>query len=232
MAQMIGRTGSWLYWMAGLLCAWVFGPRADAAEIARPSKNLPPDASQPAVNEEQQKRAEKLVADYLTPAFATEPAADQKAAIEKLIKDFGSSEFKTRDEASAAVVKQGPAALGQLREAAKSKDAEVASRSSAAVIAIEQAARTGIVDELKKMLAVAQSVANKQLAETRAAQTTAQQAAGAAAAKSEEGAKLRKEAEDLGARSAALMALLRQLSPLRDGGGKMAPVYGIRMQVD
>jgi hypothetical protein len=64
MAKMIRRTKSWLWWLAGILCAWAFGPGAHAGEVARPGDKLPPDAGQPAVSPEQQKQAEKLVADY------------------------------------------------------------------------------------------------------------------------------------------------------------------------
>ena len=235
MTVLIGKTRSWLWWLAGFLCAWVFGPGAEAGEIARPGDNLPPDARQPAVkNAEQQKQAEKLVADYLAPVAAAEPTADQKVAIEKLIQDLGSADFNVREAASAGIVKQGPAALALLREAAKNSDAEVATRAGAAVVAIEAAARQGFVGELKKIQGAAVNVIQKQLGDARMAQAKAQKAAEEArpAGKQEELARLQAEVKSAGVTSAVLSALFRQVVPLPVGGGAklgtIAPLYGVK----
>ena len=110
MAVMIGKGKSWAWWLAGFLCALVFGARAGAAEEGPRAVALygirpgPGGVDAPAVNPEQQKKAEGLVADYLAPVAAVEPTPEARAAIEKLVKDLGSNDAKTREEASAAVV--------------------------------------------------------------------------------------------------------------------------------
>lgn len=235
MAKMIGQTKSWLWWVAGFVCALVFGKNTCAGEMAKPKYGVniaPPPVEQPVANAEDVKKAEKLLADYLAPALA-EPSAEQKATTEKLIKDFGSPDFKTREDASVAIVKVGQAALGQLREAAKSKDPEVASRSETAIKGIEDAARSGVADELKKLGSAGQSAVMKQLGEANTARNQALQAAEQAktSGKADEAAKFTKEAEAAGVRAQALNALFRQLVP-RKNPGEMAPVYGIRPALD
>jgi hypothetical protein len=218
MAAMIGRGKSWFWWLAGFLCALAFGSKAESAEAValygvRPVN--PGGVDQPVVNPEQQKKAEGLVADYLAPVAAAEPAAEAKAAIEKLIADFASNDAKTRDAASAAALKQGPAALALLRAAFDSKDAEVAERARAAATAIEAAARAPKIEELKKLGFVAQNVVNQKWAEANQAAVAADKTAaeteksGDAAA----AAKTRAEAKALRERAGMLAALLRQVSP-------------------
>lgn len=54
MARMIGRTGSWLWWAAGFLCAFVFGRGAAAGEAAMPEYGVrvrpPQPVAQPSDN--------------------------------------------------------------------------------------------------------------------------------------------------------------------------------------
>jgi hypothetical protein len=103
MARMVGQTGSWLWWLAGALCALAFGRAVVAGEATEKYGVRPrPPADQPAVTEEQKRQAGKLVADYLAPVPPAEPTAEQKAAIDKLVQDLGSADFKVR--AAAAVV--------------------------------------------------------------------------------------------------------------------------------
>ena len=217
MAAMIGRSKSWFWWLAGLLCAFVFGSKAEAADAValygvRPG---PGEVDAPVANPEQQKKAEQLVADYLAPVAAAEPGAEARAAIEKLVKDFASEDAKARDAASAAAVKQGPAALGLLRGAFDSKDAEVAERARAAATAIEAAARSPKVEELKKLGFVGQNAVRQKWTEANQAAVAADRAA-AEAEKSGDAAateKARAEAKAKRERAGALAGLLRQVSP-------------------
>jgi hypothetical protein len=240
MARVIGKTKSWMWWVAGFFCALVFGRGAGAGEVPAPKPvyGMPaPRGEQPTVLEAQQKQAEKLVADYLAPVAATEPTPEQKAAIEKLIKDFGSADFKVREAASTEIVKQGPAALGLLREAAKSSDAEVATRAGAAIVAIETAARQTQVDEIRKLGAAGQAVVRQEVdnyvaysekdvatvrfLEQNQTPATPEQIQEARAAAKASAKKL-----------AALRALLVQLAPARargPGPGAVQALYGVRI---
>jgi hypothetical protein len=239
MARVIGQTKSWVLWIAGTLCALVFGRPVQSGEQIQMDygvrqRPLPP-VNQPAVSEEDRKKAEKLLADYLTPPPAGEPSAEQKAAMEKLVKDFGSADFKTREDASVQAAKLGPAVLGLLREAAKAKDPEVASRAGAAVVAVENVARQATVDEMKKIQNASIRVVSQQINDTRyrllvKANETA--AAADKAGKADEAAKAREEAARCTQLCTTLTALYAQIVPSRKGGGEMVPVYGIRPQLE
>ena len=237
MSRVIGRTKSWVWWIAGTLCALIFGAAARAGEMAArygvPARPAPPVES-PEVTDGQQQKVEKLLDDYLAPPAAGTPSAEQKAAVEKLLKDFSSADFKTREDASAQAAKQGTAALGLLREAAKAKDPEVASRAEAAAAAIENSARQVIVDELRKIQGAALQVLNQKIAESRDLQVMANANAAAAdkAGNAAEAAKTREEAARQAARTTTLSALSAQIQPVRKGGGGMVPVYGIRPQLE
>ena len=233
---MIGRTRSWLCWLAGALCALIFGANSRAGEAQAKYgvqlRPIRPPADNPAVTAEQKQKAEQLVADYLAPVAAVEPTADQKTAIAKLVQDFGSADFKTREDASARAGKLGPEALGQLREASASKDAEVSTRAAAAIAAVETAARQGTVEELKKVRDAAAQAVSSRMNEARTAQAKAAQAAAAAekAGQAEEAAKARAEAAGHSERVNALAALMRQIMPMVGGpGGPAQALYGVRM---
>jgi hypothetical protein len=223
MAVMIGKSKSWLWWLAGFLCAFVFGSRAGAGEEGPRAVALygvrpgPEGVDAPAVNPEQQKKAEGLVADYLAPVAAVEPAADAKTAIEKLVKDLGSNDVKVREEASAAVVKHGPAALAQLRAVLTSKDLEVAERSKVAVAAIETAARAPKIEEIKKLGVVGQTVVRQKWTEANQAAAAGDKAVAdaKAAGKADDVVKFEAEARAGRERAAALFALLRQFAPAK-----------------
>jgi hypothetical protein len=224
MARMIGRSGSWLWWAFGAICALVFGADAMAGQAAVRYGVAPrPPVDNPAVTEEQKQKAEKLVADYLAPVPAAEPAAEQKAAIEKLIKDLASNDFKVREEASANIVKQGPAALGVLREAAKSTDAEVATRAAAAIVAIEKAAHQAQVDDLKKLGTAGSIVINQEVAKARTAWAEANTALQAAEKKGDKDAVEKAKAASKASleKMNVLNGLMALVSPMR-----MQPVYG------
>jgi hypothetical protein len=240
MARMIGQTKSWLWWLAGTLCALVFSAAARAGEAVAKKYGAPepirPPINNPAVTEEQKQKAEKLVVEYVVPVAAAEPTAEQKAAIDKLIAGLGSKDFQEREAASAAVVNHGPAALAALRAAAKSQDVEVSTRAGVAIAAIETAARQGLVAELKKDPGAAQVVVAQKLNEASAAQTKATQAAAEAdkAGSKDEADKLRAEAKTATELTAALRGLQRAVSPMMMAPvyGVQAPVYGVRVPLD
>jgi hypothetical protein len=239
MARVIGQTKSWVWWLAGALCALVFGAAARSEEgpgmsgkygvQARPVR---PPIDNPAVTDEQKQKAEKLVAEYLAPPAAAEPTAEQKATVEKLVKEFGSADFQTREAASTQAGKLGPAVLGLLREAAKAKDPEVATRAGTAVAAIENAARQGTVEELKKIQPAAQTVIQQQMTDARQAEVKTREAIRKAEAEGNqaEAEKLRAEAKAAGERRGRLSGLMAMVSPLRmgPGGPGAVAVYGIR----
>jgi hypothetical protein len=237
MARVIGRTKNWVWWITGTLCALVFGRPVFSGEQIQMDygvrqRPLPP-VNQPAVSEEDRKKAEKLLADYLTPPPAGEPSAEQKAAVEKLVKDFGSADFKTREDASIGAAKLGPAALGLFREAAKSKDPEVSTRAGAAVAAIENAARQGKVEELKTIQSAAQTIIQQQMTDARQAEVKVRDAIRKAEADGNqaEAEKLRAEAKAAGERRSRLSGLMAMVSPLRMGPGGPGAValYGVRV---
>jgi hypothetical protein len=150
MARMIGNTKTWLWWLGGLVCALVWGRSAGAGERREP----PPPPYGVRVNpvvEKTRKQAEKLVDEYVKPVAATAPDEKAKKQIAKLIADFGAKDFATRDAASRAILKHGPAALGPLRKALLSKDAEISQRAGKAIAAIEAAVREKLVGGLKKL---------------------------------------------------------------------------------
>ncbi|HOX04771.1 MAG TPA: hypothetical protein PK280_00095 [Planctomycetota bacterium] len=230
MAAMIGRGKSWLWWLAGFLCAFVFGARAGAAEAValygvRPG---PGGAEQPEVDPERQKKAGQLLADYLAPVTAVEPADEAKAAIEKLIRNLGSADFEVREQASLEIVRQGPAALGLLREAAKSKDAEVATRAGAAVTAIEMQVKASKLAGIKALGSAGQNVVRAECIKASAAAAGADKAAAEAeaAGKADDAEKARAQAKAARERARNLSALLRSLLP-EDRLPPPPPPYGM-----
>jgi hypothetical protein len=219
MAAMVGRGKSWLWWLTGCLCALVFGPGVRAGELPPPKPvygmPVPPPDNRPANDAEKQKQAEGLLNEILAPVPAPEPPAPVKAEIEKLIKDFASDDAKIRDAASEAVVKLGVPALGALREATKSKDAEVAERSKAAIAGIEAAAKAPKIEELKKLELVGRMAVQQRLNAANLAAADAEQAA-AAADKSGDAAaaeKARATAKAERERAATLAGLVRKVGP-------------------
>ncbi len=227
---MIGQTRSWLCWLAGALCALIFGANASAGEAQAKYgvqlRPIRPPAEDPAMTEEQKQKAEKLVAEYLSPTPAGEPSAELKATVEKLLKDFGSADFKTREDASLQAAKLGPAALGLLRDGAKAQDAEVASRAGSAVAAIENAARQGPVAELKKIPGAARLVIMQQISAANQAERKAQEEFRAAESKNDRAAAEKSRAEQSAAveRRTRLTGLMAAVAPIE----RAVAVYGIR----
>ena len=229
MARVIGGTKTWMWWLGGCLCALVFGDLARAGELIREiaKYGAPARPIRPAVTEEQRKKAEKLVDQYLAPVAATEPDEAAAKEITASVKDLGSDDFRKRKAASDVLVKHGTAALGALRKAAESEDAEVKTRARAAVASIEAAARKGYVDDLKKIQTAARMVIGQRRTAAYHAMRTAHDAEAKAKKTGDRKAEEQARAERLAASATvgALSGLSRQVSPQPS---KMRFRYGVR----
>ncbi len=112
---------------------------------------LPVRAAEPAKKglSASRKKATELLAQYFSD---DRPSAAELKSIRKLIADMGADDFGVREAASKNVLKYGRKALPALKEAAKSKDAEVVQRAEAAISAIEGGdRRRQILAELRKV---------------------------------------------------------------------------------
>jgi hypothetical protein len=168
--------------LAGLCCALVCGGVVRASEvivIGRERKRRPfvrprpvpePHIDPSKITEAQKKRANELVDKFMAGKDGTKPSAEEKKKIAKLIKDFASDEYTVREAASKAILKFGAKALEQLREALKSKDAEVVQRADSAIKAVGNGSGNKLVTELRTIYAAAVTVINQrhQKWETRA----------------------------------------------------------------
>jgi hypothetical protein len=157
-----------------------------------------------AAKEREVTRLVKIVEEYLAPVTPAEPTAEQKAAAAKAIADFASQDFETREKASAEVLKLGPAAIAALREAGKSKDAEVAKRAAQALSVIE-----GRPHLLKQMQEASRSDLNEALDACGRTTLDELRKAEAEAAKDESG-KLAGKVKELKARLEAINGLRGQ----------------------
>jgi hypothetical protein len=211
MAVIIGRTKGWVWWLAGLFCALLFGSQAGAAEaVALYGVRVGPEPVEaPPATEAEKKQAGELVDAWLSAGAPAEPSDEERKAIAALIADLGAKDFAAREAASAGLVKLGPKAAGQLREAAKAGDPEVAQRAGKAIADIEAAPRQKVVEELRKVRAGAQAVLGERI---RKEQDAAKSAAAAAEKLEAEGRKddaaaKRAEAEAAGRRRQELVKL-------------------------
>jgi len=225
MARIIGGTRSGLWWIGGLLCAVAFGGLARAGEMIRMGGKYGVRVK-PAPDGAQKKRAEGLIAECLKPVEATEPGAEAGKQIKALIKDFGSADFKKRQAASTAIVKHGTAALGALRSAAGSADAEIAQRARAALSVIQGAGRHSALAGLRKMgRAGWTAVGQKRLEASK--ECAAANKALAAAEKSGDAAAIKKARAAQRAAAERMQAINRLYYTLRpQSGGKK---YGVRV---
>ena len=176
--------------------------RIGPAELAR--RASPVRGEQ--VTEETKKDVERLVGEYFKALEAPAPSADEKARIEKLVAGLGAEEWAAREEASKALVRIGAPAEPALRQAAKSSDAEIASRAKEALNVIEAASRKPLLEELKKYPQTVWVVVQGRIEKTREAWTRANAAAAEAdkAGRKDEAEKLRAEAKALGGRISEL----------------------------
>jgi hypothetical protein len=180
MARIVGKTASWLCWIAGLICALAQTVRGQARVLPQPAYGvvpLPPRSMQPGVSAEQMRQAAELVQQYLVPVKATEPAPGLQAKLEGVIRQLGSERYLEREAASAELVKLGPTALGVLRAAAEDRDLEVAARAWSAIAAIETHARQPIVARLKQLGYAAVMAAGQQISAAQSAAAAAEAAA-------------------------------------------------------
>jgi hypothetical protein len=233
---MIGSTKTWLWWIGGLICATAFGRASAGAPVgAQPEYGIrarwPKQARKPAVTAEQKKRAAKLVDEYMAGSAVGKLDEKQKAEIAGLIKDFGSDQFAVRESASKAILKFGGKALEQLKEALKSKDAEVVQRAEAAIAEIKKSGGNRTVAELRKIYHAAVAVINARKeklkgagykAELQAIALEAQGKKDEAEKKREEKAEFAKKVKELD----KLVGLLAYRTPARPV--PMAAKYGVR----
>jgi hypothetical protein len=97
---------------------------------------------------DEERKADELIRRLLTGA-PEELTAERKAALERVIADFGSDKFALREAASTSAGAFGREDIPLLRQAAGSKDPEVAERAKAAIAALERA--SGLKDQLAKL---------------------------------------------------------------------------------
>jgi len=237
MAVIIGRSKGWLWWLAGCFCALVFGRGVTAREAVGPLYGVEPvnpapvapKPPPPPVQEDARQKIDKLINDYLAAQSPAPATAELKEKIARLIKELGDNEWSVREAASKALVDIGQPALAALKEALKSKDAEVAMRAREAVEKIEGAGAT--VEGLRALGYAAQAAVQKRLLEER--RLIAEKAGAAAeaelAGRKDEAEKARAGAKQAQANTAALaklLALLAQAGPAIGGGAQ--PEYGVR----
>ncbi len=87
---------------------------------------------------------DQLLAEFLAPEPSADPTPEALAVIERALRDFRSEDFAIREQASAAVLRIGLAALPAMRRASEDSDLEVSERALLAVRQIEEAAREAI----------------------------------------------------------------------------------------
>ena len=244
MAVIIGRSKSWLWWLAGFLCALVFGRGAGGAEaVAKYGVEAPgPGFVAPAVprppppSENFKQRASQLIDEYLAGGSPAPTGADLKARIDKLVKDLGADEWAARENASKELLAIGKPALPALKEAAKSKDAEVASRAKDLIEKVEGSGSP--LEGLRALGPAGQAAVQERLAAERKAMTGSAGAAGEAelAGKKDEAEKLRAEAKRAQANAAALTKLLGLLAQApaapAPGPGPVQALYGVRVRIE
>ncbi len=233
MARLVGNVRCWVWWMGGFLCALLFGgPTQGCAPAAPEPVAAKPRPKPPGAAKEKPLTPKELVEDYLRPVAATEPSKEAGEKIEGLIRDFGSEEFKTRDAASRAILKHGPAALRALRKAKDSKDEEGANRARGAIAVIESRVRQTKARKIAELKGKAKSAAVQlvrgKYAEARKATGTAAQAVRAAEKSDKPGEIEKARAEQRAARRREVIAanLHRRIVP-----PAVAPPYGMLRRV-
>ncbi|HOX08586.1 MAG TPA: hypothetical protein PK280_19480 [Planctomycetota bacterium] len=185
-------------------------PVPPAAVPAQAERMAPPAADrimvrpQPVeqVTEETKREVARLVADYFTTLQAASATPEDKARVDKLVRELASEDWATRENASRELVKLGRTALPALREAARSKDVEVATRAGDALKSVEAATAKPIFDALRKYPQTVWVVVQGQIDSTRDEWNKARDAAAAAekAGRKDEAEKLGAEVRRLGGR--------------------------------
>jgi hypothetical protein len=243
MAMIIGRSKSWLWWLAGLFCALVFGRAAGAAEAqpeygvrvdpkaavpAMPAKPRPPAPD----SDDLKQKANKLIDEYLSGQTPPAPGEELKAKIAKLVKELGADDWAVRENASKEIVAVGKPALAALKEAANSKDAEVAQRAKDALAQIEGSGT--IVDQLRALGGVGQTALQERTTAERKAVTSKAGEAGELelAGRKDEAEKLRAAAKQAQANVALLVKLQTLMAQAGSTPGPGMPVpFGVKMMM-
>jgi hypothetical protein len=235
----IGRSKSWLWWLAGCLCAVLFGGanRAPSAEPPQPPYGVPPPPPPlRRAEEEQKQKADSLIDEYLAQQTPAATPEDLKAKIDKLVKELGADEWAARENASKELLKIGKPALPALKEALKSKDPEVATRAKDLVEKVEGSGSA--VDQLRALGPAGQAAVQLRVVKERRTVTSSAGAAGEAelAGKKDEAEKFRAEAKKAQTNVAALTKLLGLLAQApaapAPGPGPVQALYGVRVMIE
>ena len=164
MAKMIGRTKSWAWGVAGLLCALAFG-RASAGDEGMATVKYGvrpmPGAEALSLGADERRRVELLVSDYAEPSV--EPNDEQSVEIGRLVADFRRAAPERREEFAGRLAAAGAPALPALRSLARGSDA-ASKRARKLVEEIEESARAGVVAALREVPGSARLVVSDQLA--------------------------------------------------------------------
>jgi len=238
MARAIGRTKSWAWYLAGVMCAVVFGRAAAGEAVAQPEYGIrvrrPVKLTKPAVTKEQKEEAAKLVDKYMA-ASDRKITDTEKKKIARLVRELGDEKYAVRENASKAIVKYGSKALKQLKVALKSKDAEVAQRAEAAISAINSSGGSPVVTGLRRIRAASiQVIGERRSRWEKAAHTAELQAlAFKAQKKTKEAEKKLAEKKQAGEKAARLKALLGLVGAgvYRRLPGRAVAKYGVRRPI-
>lgn len=232
MARAIGKARSWFWWVAGFLCALVFGRGAGADDFqAEYGIRIRPDPRPPVPRQafgENEKRKVNELADAFLAAHEepADPSPQEDEKIRKLVAGLGSRDYADRERATQGLVAIGRAALARLRKACESDDPEVAQRARDAVEKIESA-RERIAEELRGMGPGALFLLRERAgAQQKIAKETAEAATQAdREGKKEEACSLREKAALAERRALSLIQLCVRLE---SDSGRNESMYGVR----
>jgi hypothetical protein len=176
--------------------------------------------------EQLRKTAEKSVDDYLATVQEVKVTPELKARLAALVKDWASTDFATRENATAEILKAGRAATETLAEAKKSGDPEVVSRAESA---LEKLEGTEVVQGLANtghMGRIVIYLKGREMAR-QAEGAAARKAAAEKEGKADEAARAAAEAATAKLRTEALGGLLKKMT----GGAGGGPIFGFGIRM-
>ncbi len=171
------------------------------------------------------KKAAEEVEAYLKSLDAPKPGPDVDARVAELIKGLGAANFSAREKASKGLVAIGKPALGQLKEAMKNPDPEVASRAETVAEEIEGGE---ILERLRGYSFYARIVVDQaqQKAEKEAGTAAGKLAAAGKSGGAGDAAALKTAADAARNRAAALADLQRKLGAGGGVGAALPQLFG------
>ena len=219
MARTIGRTKTWIWSLLGAFCALVFGRDALAAEAvalygvrARPPVPVDREPVKPLTAEEQAElntTIDRYLAGEIT--GAVEVSDEEAARIDALVKQLGVESFDAREKAQAELRTLGTKAFAELREAAKSGDAEVADRAERLLARIGDLDKKAVREAFGRFGRGAGPGVYARIARLRREAMLAAKKAAEAGGDEEKAAELRAEGGEKNAQAGKLTALARDL---------------------